>query len=627
MPRVFVLLLVLAGLAGRAWAGPGDGMAVGLEPPQVVETRLAWNVDGGSGGAMVVLGVVVEIAPGFHINADAGQQLPMTDFFPSPTAVRVLSASDGLTLESVRYPAPHAVQAEYLEGDIMVFDGQTVFYLPMRIDESAGEGPLRVRVVVEYQACDDTQCHMPMADTLATALPMLPAGLEPTPANAELFAAFAASKAGGATDAVTFDLFRWSFSVNTAGSGFLLLLLVAVFGGFLLNLTPCVLPVIPIKIMSLSHTAGSRGRTLLLGVAMSLGVVGFWLALGLVISTVSGFTATNQLFQYPAFSIGVGVIIAIMAVGMTGLFYISVPQSVYRFNPSQESVSGSFGLGIMTAILSTPCTAPFMGAAAAWAATQSQATTLSTFLAIGVGMAAPYLLLSAFPKLVSRMPRTGPASELVTQVMGIFMLSAAAYFVGVGLSALLTQPPDPPSKAHWWVVMLIVAAGGLWLALRAWMIAKSPARRVIWAVVGLIAVALAVEGGRSFTAKGPIDWVYYTPARFQNALNEGNVVVMDFTAEWCLNCKSLEHGVLNTDQVSGMLAQPGVVPMKVDITGNNPDGKAQLKQAGSLTIPLLVVYDPTGVEAFKADFYTAQEVVEAVERALGARAVAGSSVP
>ncbi len=103
-------------------------------------------------------------------------------------------------------------------------------------------------------------------------------------------------------------------------------------------------------------------------------------------------------------------------------------------------------MGILAAILSTPCTAPFMGAAAAWAATQPPWTTLATFAAIGIGMALPYLVLSASPALVEKMPKTGPASLLIKEVMGLFMLAAAAYFIGIGLAAIFSSPPNPPSK-------------------------------------------------------------------------------------------------------------------------------------------------------------------------------------
>src|SRR5207247_5729715 len=120
-------------------------------------------------------------------------------------------------------------------------------------------------------------------------------------------------------------------------------------------------------------------RCFLLGLTLSSGVAAFWIGLAIAISTISGFNSTNKLFQYPVFTLAVGIIICTMAVGMSGLFSVRLPSWVYAANPSQGSAIGSFLFGIMTAVLSTPCTAPFMGAAAAWSATQSAAITVNTF--------------------------------------------------------------------------------------------------------------------------------------------------------------------------------------------------------------------------------------------------------
>ena len=423
---------------------------------------------------------------------------------------------------------------------------------------------------------------------------------------------------GGAARGVDFSFFGWEFAVNPASDfGRIMLLLVAALGGMLLNLTPCVLPLIPIKIISLSHAADDRRRCFSLGLMMSLGVLTFWAGLGILIALVSDFTATNQLFQYPLFTISVGCVIGVMALGMFGFFSIRLPQFIYMINPQQDSLQGSFALGILAAILSTPCTAPFMGAAAAWAATRTPLVTLTTFAAIGSGMALPYLLLSAFPNLVNRMPKAGPASELIKQVMGLFMLAAAAYFLGVGISALMSYPPNPPSKIFWWPVMALVSAGGVWLTLRTLQLARQKATKIVFVGLGLVLMALPIWGGLRLSDKGPIDWIYYTPGRFQTALKNSRVVVLDFTAEWCLNCKALEESVLHDRKIIDALAQKNVVAMKVDITGNNPDGKAKLKAVGSLTVPLLVVFSPSGRQVFKSDFYTVDQVWRAVEEALG----------
>ena len=416
---------------------------------------------------------------------------------------------------------------------------------------------------------------------------------------------------------MSFDFFGGKLAVDPSSSlGLAALLALAVVGGMLLNFTPCVLPVIPIKIMSLSHAAGNRGRCFLLGIMVSLGIVLFWLGLGVAITTISGFRATNQLFQYPAFTISVGVFIAIMAVGMGGFYTIRLPQAIYNLNPNQGSLTGSLGFGVMTAILSTPCTAPFMGGAAAWAVTQKPAVTLLAFGTIGAGMALPYLLLSAFPALVAKVPRTGPGSELIKQVMGILMLGAAAYFIGAGISGATAHSAEQPSRAYWWAVFFFIAAAGAWMAYRTFRITPSFGKRALFGVIGLLTLGGSAYGAVvRVTDHGPIDWVYYTPDRFAAAQHDGQTVVMDFTAEWCVNCKVIEANVLHSSAVVEALKLPGVVPMKVDLTGNNGPGSAKLQEVGRVMIPALVVFAPDGKQTLNSDAYTPQEVVDAIHAA------------
>ena len=114
-----------------------------------------------------------------------------------------------------------------------------------------------------------------------------------------------------------------------------------------------------------------------------------------------------------------------------------------------------------------------------------------------------------------------------------------------------------------------------------------------------------------------LPWHRYTPAAFEAAIKDGNVVVLDFTAEWCLNCKTLERVVLSSDEVAPVLNEAGVRLLKVDITGRNPDGTAKLAELGRATIPLIAVFAPNGREVFKSDAYTGAQIVEAVRKAQG----------
>jgi thiol:disulfide interchange protein len=584
---------------------------------EAVAVKTAWSANLARPGDSILLAIVVDINKGFHINADERQIKSFEDFKPIPTKVSVVEAPDAITIEAPRYPPAVPFKAQYATGDLMSYNGRIIIFLPVRLDETAEPGGLDLKLKLQYQACTDSYCLFPKRITLSETLPVAEAGSAVLKINPELFAGNDAAATAPAATGVDFDLFGWTFSIDTAsGFGLLLLLATAALGGMLLNFTPCVLPLIPIKIISLSHVAQNRKQCFLLGLAMFLGVLIFWLALGVMIALVSGFSVTNQLFQYPAFTIIVGIIIGIMATGMFGFFSMRLPNFIYMINPEQDTLIGSFGLGILAAILSTPCTAPFMGAAAAWAATQPPWTTLATFAAIGIGMALPYLVLSASPGLVEKMPKTGPASLLIKEVMGLFMLAAAAYFIGVGLAAIFSSPPNPPGTLYWWPVMLFSFAAGGWLAYRTLKIASGKKIKAFFTAFGILVIAFSAWGAVRLTDQGPINWVYYTEKRFEAAASERKVIVMVFTAEWCLNCKVIEQGVLNSPKIVALFERDDIVPMKADITGNNPAGKAKLREVGNLTIPLLVIFSPDGKQVFKSDFYTVAQIQKAVSEAL-----------
>ena len=165
--------------------------------------------------------------------------------------------------------------------------------------------------------------------------------------------------------------------------------------------------------------------------------------------------------------------------------------------------------------------------------------------------------------------------------------------------------------------MAFSLAAGVWLAYRTLQIASGKKIKAFFAALGIAIVAFSAWGAVRLTDRGPIDWVYYTEKRFEAATAENKVVAMVFSAEWCLNCKALEQGVLSSPRIVELFKNDNVIPMKVDITGNNPEGKTKLKEVGNLTIPLLVIFSPTGKQVFKSDFYTVEQILNAVNGALG----------
>jgi thiol:disulfide interchange protein len=607
-------------LASAAVAGPPPGLLApgAAEDVQTVSIRTVWSADRARPGDTLMLAVVLQIREGFHLIADAAQVSEARGFKPYHTRVRLLGAPEGIVAESPRYPRAAPLQAEFVDGSVMTFEGRAVVLMPVRLAPDVPAGTVVLSLEVGYQACAATWCEIPQKTAVEAALTVVPTGESVAAVHSELFAESPSPAADGHRgERVRFDLFGWGFTLDAgSATGLLLLLAAAALGGVLLNFTPCVLPLIPIKIFSMSQAASHPGRLAALGACTFCGITAFWLALGLLVSAASGFTSTHQLFNYPLFTIGVGAVIALMALALLGGRSLPLPGFIYAFHPAQNTLAGAFGIGILTAILSTPCTAPFMGAAAAWAVTQAPGVTLLTFAAVGAGMGLPYLVLAAFPRLVRRMPRSGPASDLPKQVMAIFMLAAAAYFAGIGLSVLAAEPGSPASQAYWWPVMALCAAAGVWAGWRAGRLSAGTFAKGVWFVAAALALSASVLGGLRLTDRGPVAWADYTPERLEKALREQQAVLVIFTAEWCLNCKALEQSVWSDRELAALIAHAPVAPLRIDLTGENPAGKAKLREMGSLTIPFLAVLAPDGRRMFTGDFYTVEQVGEAIRQAL-----------
>ncbi len=606
-----------------------DSMATSASVVSVETVAAASQV---APGADVPIALVLTIQPSWHIWTNDRVLPDAIARFDGAvlTSVRVSQATPSFRTggdPAIQWPDYHTITADVGDGpkEYAVFEGRVIIFVPLSIAADAPAGHHRLPFTLEFQACTATNCVAP-ATVEASVEIEVRAGASAAPAPAlfstfkpEMFASVHDGASGGSTafgsKPVEFDVFGFCFAIDPRGGGFLLLLAVAALGGLTLNFTPCVLPVIPLKIMGLARAAGNRRRCLALGIALSLGVICFWVALGSAVALISGFTSSSQLFHYPLFTASVGIIIAVMAFGMCGFFAIQLPQSVAGIDFRHDTLAGSVGFGVMTAVLSTPCTAPLMGAAAAWASTQAPWIVLLVFGAIGAGMALPYLVLSAFPQLVSHVPKSGPASDVVKQTMGLLLLAAAAYFIGAGLSGWMVSPPDPPSDTYWWFVSLLGVAAGLWLASRTLAITRRVKFRAIFCSLGIAIAVVSGSIGVRLTDHGAIDWIPYTPERLADARAEHEGVLIDFTAQWCLNCKTLEKTVLESAAVLSQLNVGGIRAIKVDLTGNNEPGRALLKSYNRLTIPLVVILDRNGDVLFQSDAYTPSQIVTALEQA------------
>jgi thiol:disulfide interchange protein DsbD len=378
-------------------------------------------------------------------------------------------------------------------------------------------------------------------------------------------------------------------------------LAVAFVGGLILNLMPCVLPVITLKIFNFVSQAGEHpDRVFRLGLAFVAGVFVFFLGIaGLAI----GLRAAGQGFFWgmqfadPKLLLALVALVVLFALSMFGLFEITLGGSAENALGSlarKEGYAGAFVHGLFTTLLGTSCTAPFVGPVLGFAVTQPPAAIVAIFLSMAAGMALPYFLLTWRPAWMRFLPKPGVWMERFKQLMGFVLLAVAVWLLGVFGK---TRGADAASSAAWLM---------LFLALACWIFGAS-GRRWWAAILSLIVLAV---GARIFlpdalhqskTAGAVVEtkpnavgivWEKFSPDRVEQARQAGRAVFLDFTAEWCVNCKVNERAVLNTAPIAALFKEKNVLTLKADWTDFDPVISEWLKKFQRIGVPLYVLYRP-----------------------------------
>jgi thiol:disulfide interchange protein DsbD len=394
--------------------------------------------------------------------------------------------------------------------------------------------------------------------------------------------------------------------VSTTGTaparGILTFLLFGFLGGFILNLMPCVLPVISLKIFGFVQQAGqSRQKIFRSGIAFAIGIFAWFIALAVLLIALKGagrdVTWGGFQFTNPYFVLVLSVIVLVFALNLFGVFEVSLPQSVSRSllsTSDRKDLLGSFFQGVFATVLATPCTAPFLGTALGFAFTQSAAIILAMFVAIAAGMSAPYLLLSAQPAWLRFLPRPGPWMVHVKQFMGFLLLATLLFLLYVlGAERGL-------EGAIWASCFLLVISVACWMK-GAFVVPTASAmkRTIVFALMLVLLIGSGVyfigdkfHSAKIASADSQIhgDWHPFTPERLQTELDQGRTVFVDFTAAWCLTCKFNEASVLEARDVREAFQRHGIVKLKADWTNGDPVITKLLQHFGRPGVPLYVLY-------------------------------------
>ncbi len=439
------------------------------------------------------------------------------------------------------------------------------------------------------------------------------ASVDPEPAPAEPATAVAAT-AGAAVDYAAFEFPDFQPVGDQAQHGLGVWLLLAFVAGMILNVMPCVLPVISIKVLSFVQQAGEdRSRILHLGLAFAAGILVVFLVLaGLAIGLGMGW---GEQFQSQTFLVVMIGIVFALALSLFGLFELGVPSQVGALagGGPREGLGDAFFKGMLATVLATPCSGPFLGSTLAWTLQQTPLTIFLVFLMLGLGMALPYVVLTANPAFLKLVPRPGPWMETFKQSMG-FVLMATVVYLMISLQQDLLL---------FTVGFLVFVALGCWWYGRFATFDKPRARRLAHVAAALLIVA----GGARFafgTFRGffaPVEargdhvaWVDFEPDAFLAHLDAGRSVFVDFTADWCPNCKYNEKFVYESEPVRALLERKGVVAMKADITHDDEYSRMVERlykgRLGGAAIPFMAVFpgDDPGRPHVRPDIVTTEDV-------------------
>ncbi len=411
-----------------------------------------------------------------------------------------------------------------------------------------------------------------------------------------------------------------------------LALLFAFIGGVILNVMPCVLPVISLKVMGFVEQAGSgTSKSIQHGLMFTLGVLlSFWvLALVAVLLQQAG----EQIgwgfqFQSPAFVLAMSVVMFVFGLNLVGVFEFSAPSVSGEISQtlSRRDAIGSLMNGVLATTLATPCTAPFLGSALGFAFSQPPYIIVAIFTVVGLGLSTPYLILAAKPDWLKFIPKPGEWMNRFKQVMGFFLFATVVWLLSVMGAQLGAEGVVA-------TVALLLGIGVACWAIGSFIDFSSSATRkaLVWSV------AIVIVGStyyftfeqylnwRNFDAKtitstkqgSGIAWQNFSLASVEKTVLSGKPVFIDFTADWCFTCKVTEQTVFESEEVQEKIKSLGVVPVKADWTNRNDEITQLLKKFGRSGVPLYVVFPAGKLDEpmVLPEVITKEQIIEALEKA------------
>ena len=409
-------------------------------------------------------------------------------------------------------------------------------------------------------------------------------------------------------------------SERTAFLSLWLALGLALLGGLLLNIMPCVLPVLSIKLLAVVDAGQlDRGTVRRSFLATAAGVIATFLALA---SALIALRAGGQVlgwglqFQSPTFIAVMAAVVVLFAANLAGLFEVPMPAWIGgRAGAGPKGgATGAFLNGVFATILATPCSAPFLGTAIAYALSRGAGEIGAIFLALGVGMAAPYLLVALLPGLVTRLPRPGVWMVHLKRVLGVLLLGTGVWLLSI-LFAQVGWPGTVLALGSLVLAVVLLAAGRR-------ITRHATAAALVFAVLAVLAPGLSAPMAARLAPEAR--WAVFDEAAIPSLVADGRTVFVDVTADWCVTCKVNKSLVLDRGAVADLLGDARIVRMRADWTKPDPVIADYLARHNRFGIPFNMVYGPQAPNGLALPELLREDVVLAtIDRASGGLRVAG----
>jgi len=628
--------------------------------------------------------VTAQIEAGHHMQSHKPLQEGLI-----PAAV-FMERVPGLEMGKVGYPKAHERQDRVL-GKLSEYSGRIVFKVPIKVAADAAAGPRVIRGVMQSQICNDKgTCFMPQSvafevairiegeakqeeagqaattkqtsvndeptETVessetpeegtassqpATGAAEPPSGRPPGPSKA------VASQGEAPRPPTEGAGFLLRFQEAVLGMGYLGAILLAFLGGLLMNLMPCVLPVISLKVLSFVRQAHEhRWRVFRLGLTYAGGIMVFYLVFACLM--FYGGVGWGELFQNSVFILVMAAVVLALAMSLFGVFTLLAPRVVSELGQKAESQEGylsAFSTGLLATLLGTACTAPLLSVAIAYASRQEALEGSLIFVAAGLGMALPFVVLTYNPAWLRFVPKPGPWMQTFEHVMAFVLLGTVIWLLyplrgqlgdyGLYLSLIFLlavafaawlkgkiefgAPVARKAKLYAGIVVCLLIGWVLPFRLMATIddLKREKDQQDEW-----IAMGERSMHGRKLDWSNGIPWQRYSRNLALKDVADGYTVFVDYTADWCASCKTNKKTSLDVDDTIKTMRELGVIPYEADYTVRRPEITEDLKRFGRAGVPMYLVYRPGNVDKPEVlpELLTPATVIDALKRAGPSRA-------